>query len=84
MLVPQTPGPAKQIAIGAALSLLAFGALNLFLNGCGAAVTPQLVECKLNALKILPRDPMQVTFADGVDLVERLNACEAGPDAGAK
>lgn len=84
MLVPQTPGPAKQIAIGAALSLLTFGALNLFLNGCGAAVTPQLVECKLNALKVLPRDPKMVTPYDLEDLVNRVNACEAGPDAGAK
>jgi len=85
MFAPETPGPAKQIVIGAALSLLAFGALSVFLNGCGASVTPQLVECKLNALRILPKDPMQVTFADGVDLVERINACEreAAADGGA-
>jgi len=84
MFVPQVPSPVTQIGIGAALALLAFGALLLTLSGCGAALTPQLVECKLNALKILPKDPMQVTFADGVDLVERLNACEAASDGGAR
>lgn len=80
MFVPQTPSPLRQIGIGAALSLLAFGALLLSLNGCGSATTAQ---CKLNALKILPDDPKMVTPYDAEDLINRLKACEAGPDGGA-
>ena len=52
------------------------------LMGCASSQSSRLVQCKLDALKILPDDPMQVTFADGVDLVERIKACEAEPDAG--
>lgn len=56
-------------------------ALAVSLSACGTAVTPQLVQCKLEALKVLPRDPMMVTPYDAVDVVNRLNACEAPPAA---
>jgi hypothetical protein len=81
---PQVPGPLSQIALGAAIGLLAFGAFVLC-QGCGAT-NPQLVQCKLDALKILPDDPRMVTPYDGVDLINRLKACELAPsgDAGAK
>ena len=50
------------------------------LGGCGG---PALLQCKLDAVKFLPDDPMQVTPYDVVDLVGRLHACkQAGSDAG--
>ncbi len=47
---------------------------------CGPAA---LVQCRLDAVKILPDDPGQVTPYDVVDVVKRLHACKAGPDAAA-
>lgn len=86
MFAPQTPGPATQILISTCLSLLAFGALCVFLNGCGSSLTPQLVECKLNALRVLPRDVKMVTPYDVEDLYVRLESChrEAAADGGAQ
>lgn len=82
MFAPESPGPVAQIAIGTAISLLAFGALCVFLNGC-ASMSPSLVQCKLEALKVLPEDPMQATVYDAVDVIERVKACHAGAtDAG--
>jgi len=81
MFVPETPGPARQVVIGAAVSVVAFTLLALMLNGCGAA-TPLLVQCKLDALKILPDDPRMVTPWDAVDLVNRIKACHAPADGG--
>jgi superfamily I DNA and RNA helicase len=50
------------------------------LAGCGGTA---LLQCKLDAVKFLPDDPMQVTPYDVVDLVGRLHACkQAGSDAG--
>ncbi len=52
-------------------------------SGCGqSAVTPQLVRCQLDALKVLPEDPKQVTVADALDLVGRIRACRMPADAG--
>lgn len=82
MFVPQTPSPAHQITIGAGLSLLIFGTLLLCLNGCGSAGITPAVRCKLEALRVLPDDPMMVTPYDAVDLIQRIKACEAPADAG--
>lgn len=41
--------------------------------GCGAA---QVERCQLDALRILPDDPLQVTPYDAVDLVNRIHACK--------
>jgi hypothetical protein len=50
------------------------------LAGCGPAAS---LQCKVDAVKFLPDDPMQVTPYDVVDLVGRLHACkQAGADAG--
>jgi hypothetical protein len=50
------------------------------LAGCGA---PALLQCRVEAVKMLPDDPMQLTFGDVADLTERLHACKAqDPDAG--
>lgn len=52
------------------------------LAGCGAAVTPQLVQCKLDALRVLPSDPKMFTPYDGEDLINRLKACESAAAPG--
>lgn len=36
---------------------------------------PPIVRCKLQALDVLPDDPMQATVYDAVDIIERLQAC---------
>lgn len=64
-------------------SVLAVGlSCSLLTPGCGTAVTPQLVKCKLEALEVLPEDPKMVTAADAIDIIERVKACHAKPDAG--
>ena len=83
MFVPQTPSPARQITVGAGISLLVFGTLLLCLNGCGAGINSQVAQCKLDALRVLPDDPMMVTPYDAVDLIHRIKACDSGSaDAG--
>ena len=49
------------------------------LAGCGGEL-----QCRVEAVRFLPDDPMQVTFGDTVDLVSRLHACKvpASGDAG--
>lgn len=58
-----------------------FGGFFLFLAlaACGPAA---LVQCRLDAVKVLPEDPGQITPYDLADVVKRLNACKAGGDAG--
>lgn len=67
----------REMAIGVVVGMLVFG-LPL---ACGAGVTP-LVRCKLEALKILPDDPLKVTPYDAVDLIERLEACRRAQSDG--
>lgn len=58
-------------------ALVGFGLMR-GLAGCGGEL-----QCRVEAVKFLPDDPMQVTFGDTVDLVGRLHACkQAGADAG--
>jgi hypothetical protein len=87
MFAPQIPSLARHITLGAAISLVVFGALALLLSGCGTALSASLVECKLNALERLIEtvdgNPMNVTPYDGTELVERVKACHAkAADAG--
>ncbi len=51
---------------------------------CACSAAPQLtqdVACRLNALRVLPEDPEQVTVYDAIDVVQRVRACKGG-DAG--
>lgn len=60
----------------------AIGFCALRLVACSGA--PQLtsdVACRLNALRVLPEDPEQVTAYDAIEVVRRVKACGAG-DAG--
>ena len=69
----------REIAAGVVIGVGVFA----LLVGCmGGGLSP-LVRCKLEALRVLPDDPGMVTVNDGIDLVERLNACHrAAADGG--
>ncbi len=60
----------REIAAG---MVLGFVALCLMV-ACAGGVPP-IVRCKLEALDVLPDDPMQATVYDAVDIIERLKAC---------
>ena len=60
----------REIAVGTVIGFWLF----LLSQAACAGVSP-LVRCKLEALRVLPDDPGMVTVNDGIDLVERLNAC---------
>jgi hypothetical protein len=63
---------------------IALGFALLGSAACGSGLTPALVECKLNALRVLPEDPNQATVADARDVIGRLKACHAQADGGAQ
>lgn len=67
------------------LTCLSFGlALAAALTpACGTAVNPALVQCKLEALRVLPEDPKAISSHDLDTLAGKLQACHASPDAGA-
>jgi hypothetical protein len=71
--------PVRQIAFGVLISLAGFGGLAY---GCAGGQLSPLVQCKLDALKVLPADPLKATVYDAIDVIERLQACHR-PDAGA-
>lgn len=64
--------PLRQILLGSVLCLVTLGPLVV---ACGGGLSP-VVRCKLEALRVLPKDPLMVTIYDGVDVVERVNACD--------
>ena len=67
----------------AGLGIFGWAVLAANASGCGqAAITPQLVQCKLDALRVLPEDPKQATVADAIDLIGRIKACHETPDGG--
>lgn len=59
----------REIAAG---MVLGFVALCLAVACAGV---PPIVQCKLDALKVLPDDPAMATPYDAVDVIERLQAC---------
>ncbi len=68
----------REMAVGVLIGLVCVG-LPL---ACTGGVSP-LVRCKLEALRVLPEDPMQATVYDAVDVIERLRACHRlDPDGG--
>lgn len=75
------PRPVVQIAVGVAVSVIAIALP--WACGVGANRLPAVVQCQLDALKVLPQDPMMATPYDLVDIVERVKACKRGEsDAG--
>ncbi len=67
----------REIAAGVAIGLTCFGIL------FACSELPALVQCKLDALKVLPDDPGMATVYDAVDVIERVRACRRSVDAGA-
>jgi hypothetical protein len=56
-------------------------------QACGSAQHPggvsAAIQCRLDALKVLPADPLNATVYDAVDVIQRIRACKrAHPDAG--
>lgn len=71
----------QQVLLGACLSVAAI--VVAFACGTGTQSLPMLVQCQLDALKILPDDPKMATVYDVADIVERVRACHRQhPDAG--
>lgn len=66
--------PLQQIALGVVLGLVALG-VPMACTASGG-LSPA-VRCQLDALKVLPEDPMQATVYDAVDVIRRVRACKA-------
>ena len=61
-------------------ALLAYLLVGLIAAACSA---PTLVQCRVDALAVLPLDdPDAITVGDARRLVQRLKACEPRGDAG--
>lgn len=76
---PRAKGVLAAVAvIGAALIPWACGARQ-------SEAQSALIRCRLDALKVLPEDPLAATVYDAIDVIERLKACKRkpAPDAGA-
>lgn len=75
------PHPVIQIALGLVIGLIAMG----IPFACGGSSLPGVVQCQLDALKVLPQDSMNATVYDAVDVIERVRACRAEhADAGTR
>jgi succinyl-CoA synthetase alpha subunit len=75
-------GAGLQIAILVALAGVGVGVP--LACGVGAQRIPAVIQCEIDALKVLPKDPQMATVYDARDLVERVRACtlehgDAGP-----
>lgn len=45
--------------------------------GCSEPLTGARVRCELDAVRALPKDPLEATVYDAVDVIQRLRACSA-------
>lgn len=79
---PVVKGPPPIVQIVAAFGV---GLIALAVARCSATgqLTP-VMACRLDALKVLPADPLNATVADAVDVIQRVRACgqvhgDAGP-----
>ena len=68
----------REIAAGVVIGV---GVFSLLVACMGGGLSP-LVRCKLDALAVLPDDPMQATAYDAVDVIERLKACHRAESDG--
>lgn len=85
MAQPHSPNALVQIALVAALAV---GVGALFVPSCtGSGQLTPLMQCKLDALRVLPKDLGYVTVNDAIDIYKRVRACKAeageAPDGGA-
>jgi hypothetical protein len=74
-------------AIKGAIAAVAVIGAALIPWACGARqgdAQSALIRCRLDALKVLPEDPLSATVYDAIDVIERLRACKRqAADAGA-
>jgi hypothetical protein len=54
--------------------LIGIGAM-WFAVACGVGGMSPLSRCKLDAIRVLPADPLQATVYDAIDVIERIRAC---------
>lgn len=72
-------GSLRQILIGFAACVITLGPLAL---ACSGGLSPH-ARCKLEALRVLPKERRMVTPYDALDLYDRVAACDhAGADGG--
>ena len=74
--------PLVQIAIGLVVGFIVLG---IPMSSCGAAqqLTP-VIRCKLEALRVLPKERRMLSPYDLEDIYDRVNACyRMGADGGA-
>lgn len=78
----QTTRIVSYFILGALVAIGAIAAPGACTSG---AQLERLVECKLDALKILPDDPEQISIGDARDIWQRVRACHivhGAPDGG--
>lgn len=61
----------RKVSIGV---LIGIGAM-WFAVACGVGGMSPLSRCKLDAIRVLPADPLQATVYDAIDVIERIRAC---------
>lgn len=82
-LQPKDLTPLQQVVLGVAVSLA--GLALAIACGTGTQSIPLLVQCQLDALRVLPADPNMATKADAIDVAQRILSCRRTfhtPDAG--
>ena len=68
----------REIAVGVVVGLVVLG----FPAACAGGGLSPLLRCKLEALRVLPDDPLRATVYDAVDVIERVQACHRDGDGG--
>jgi hypothetical protein len=71
--------PLQQIALGCVVGMIALGVPMACTSSGGLS---PVVRCQLDALKVLPEDPLQATVHDAVDVIQRVRACHEQADGG--
>lgn len=76
--------PLLQIALGCLIGIGAFAVP----WACGAShregELPRIVQCKLDALRVLPDDVGRITVYDAIDIYDRVRACHRAPEPDAE
>ncbi len=75
-----SPSALGQIALGCVIGIVALWVP--LACGAGIQLSP-LAACKLDALRVLPRERNHLTVYDAVDIYDRVRACESAADGGA-
>ncbi len=78
-VTPRQPRHLIPMAVGALVGIVAA----VVPWACGAGQRhddlPRAVQCRLDALKVLPEDIGRITVYDAIDIYERVRACDRAP-----